>query len=193
MNDNPLPNKKSDKAMYKEYIRKSPLGIMDLSSGKANTNIDRKLSGQNQKNIDLCNSKKDGKSYLNLSQQEKQRLINHMENNKKEVNSYKKSYGKRTNDSWVKAKAKEKSDLLELQKLDLTKDKNKTTIGNSSNKKTRTRVPNVYPNNFNFFLKNSTSNTNRTELNRRSNDNNTKGAIQSPCPCIRVFNKVNNK
>jgi len=123
-----------------------------------------------------------------------------MENCKKEVTSYKKAYGKRTNDthSWYKLKTKDKSELLDSgsiikQEEDLTQNShNKNTNETVNSKKERgNRVSNIYPNNFNFFLKNSTSNTYRTELNRRSNDKRSNAPLQSPC--IRVFNKVNHK
>lgn len=163
MNDQHINNKHQDKIQYKEYLRKSGQGMIDVSSGKV---FDpRKQSTQKNCNLDFVvtsDNKKEGKSYLNLSKGDKAKQVNHIEA-KKDVSSYKKSFSKKMSEthSQVNLKTKDSNELIELGGI----------------KKQKNRVSNIYPNNFNFFLKNSTSNSNRTEINRKSNE---KKSIMSP-------------
>jgi hypothetical protein len=153
MNGRQIPIKKGERIQYKEYLRKSGLGMIDITSGRV---FDpRKLSNQKNSTIDFVlapDSKKEGKSYLNLSKGEKARLVSHLEN-KRETVIYNKTFSKKMSDTYslVNLKTKDSTDLLEFGGI---------------NNKPRNQVPSIYPNNFNFFLKNSTSTSNRTDINR---------------------------
>ena len=149
----PRINIRKGKKTYKEHLKNSGLGIMGLKSGHVSDT--KKAYAEKNRTMDYVvtsNNKKDGKSYLNLSKGEKARLINHLQS-RKDCSIHRKSFSK---------KMSETHSLVNLK----TRDSNELIGFVNKNNNCNIRAATIYANNFNFFLKNSNSNSYRTDINQ---------------------------